>query len=241
MVSVQLMCGRLGLVTGRGLAAIICDRYPRWILWGACALLVTANVANIGADLGGMGEAAELVSGVPSLVWAPVFGLLMIAVLFWSSYHVIARVFKWLTLVLFAYVATAWVAHVDWKAALLATVIPRMQWSRDSMAVFVAILGTTISPYLFFWQAAQEVEQEHDEGRDPEGTPGVTAPQIQRLRIDTITGMTASNVIMYFIILTTAATLHSHGLTHIETAKQAAEALRPPSPATRPIGSSRSD
>jgi NRAMP (natural resistance-associated macrophage protein)-like metal ion transporter len=166
MVAVQLMCGRLAMVTGRGLAAVIRLNYPRWILWGACLLLITANVINIAADLGGMGEAAAMVSGIDAEIWTPLLAALIVSFLFWSSYLQIARIFKWITLLLLAYVATAFFAHVDWRAALVATALPRLSWSRDSLAVLVGILGTTISPYLFFWQAAQEVEVERAQGRN---------------------------------------------------------------------------
>jgi NRAMP (natural resistance-associated macrophage protein)-like metal ion transporter len=227
MVGVQLMCSRLGMVTGRGLAAVVRLHYPRWVLWGACLLLITANVFNIAADLGGMGESAAMVTGVSAKLWTVFFTGLIISFLFWSSYRQIARVFKWITLVLLAYVATAFFAHVDWRSALAATFIPRLTWSRDSLSVLVAILGTTISPYLFFWQAAQEVEEERAQGRNLAQRKGATDAELRRARTDVVTGMFASNFIMYFIILTTASTLHAHGETHIATARQAAEALRP--------------
>jgi NRAMP (natural resistance-associated macrophage protein)-like metal ion transporter len=227
MVSVQLMCGRLGMVTGKGLAAVVRQHYPRWVLWGSCLLLITANVINIAADLGGMGEAAEMVTGISKLLWTPVLTILITSFLFWSSYRQIARIFKWITLVLLAYVVTAFFAHVDWRAALSATLLPRLSFSKDSLSVLVGILGTTISPYLFFWQAAQEVEEERAAGRNLAQRKGATDAELRRLRVDVFTGMFASNFIMYFIILTTAATLHGHGETHIDTARQAAEALRP--------------
>ncbi len=160
-------------------------------------------------------------------LWTLLFTALIVSFLFWSSYRQIARVFKWITLVLLAYVATAFLAHVDWKAALMATILPRLSSSRDSLAVLVGILGTTISPYLFFWQAAQEVEEERAMGRNLAQRKGATDAELRRARTDVIVGMIASNFIMYFIILTTAATLHTHGVTHIDTARQAAEALRP--------------
>lgn len=227
MVSVQMMCSRLGMVTGRGLASVIRRHYPRWVLWGACFLLITANVFNIAADLGGMGASAAMVTGVSARIWTVFFTGVIISFLFWSSYRQIARVFKWITLVLLAYVATAFFAHVDWRSALAATIVPHLAWSRDSLSVLVAILGTTISPYLFFWQAAQEVEEERAQGRNLAQRKGATDAELRRARVDVVTGMFASNLIMYFIILTTAATLHAHGATHIDTARQAAEALRP--------------
>jgi Mn2+/Fe2+ NRAMP family transporter len=174
-----------------------------------------------------MAEAAEMVTGINKLVWTPVWTILITSFLFWSSYRQIARIFKWITLVLLAYVVTAFFAHVDWRAALTATVLPRLSFSKDSLSVLVGILGTTISPYLFFWQAAQEVEEERAAGRNLARRKGATDAEIRRMRIDVFTGMFASNFIMYFIILTTAATLHAHGTTHIDTARQAAEALRP--------------
>ena len=228
MAAVQLMCARLGLVTGRGLAGVVRRRYPRWVLWGACALLVAANVVNIGADLGGMAEATELVTGVSSLVWTPLYAGLIVSLLFWSSYLHIVRVFKWLTLVLFAYVLTAFLSRPDWYAVLRSTFVPRVEWSSDYLATFVGILGTTISPYLFFWQAAEEVEEERAQGRRSVARrKGATAEELRRARTDVLTGMFFSNLVMYFIILTTAATLHAHGQTDITTARQAAEALRP--------------
>ncbi len=165
MVSVQLMCSRLAMVTGRGLAAVVRRRYPRWVLWSACLLLVVANTINIGADLGGMADATQMITGISSLVWLPLYAGLMIVLLFYSSYRTIARIFKWLTLVLFAYVITAFVAKPDWGQVLRATFIPDIQWSGAYLSVLVGILGTTISPYLFFWQAAEEVEEERAMGR----------------------------------------------------------------------------
>jgi NRAMP (natural resistance-associated macrophage protein)-like metal ion transporter len=227
MVSVQMMCGRLGMVTGRGLAGVIRRRYSKWILWGACSLLIVANVVNIAADLGGMADATQMVTGVNALVWTPLYTALIVSFLFWSSYRQIARIFKWITLVLLAYVITAFFAGVDWHQALLATLIPHPVWSRDYVEVLVGILGTTISPYLFFWQASQEVEEERAMGRTLAQRRGATVEELRGLRVDVITGMFASNFIMYFIILTTSASLHAHGIVKIDTAKEAAEALRP--------------
>ena len=228
MAAVQLMCSRLGMVTGRGLAAVVRRRYSRWVLWGACLLLIVANVINIAADLGGMAEATEMVTGIPSRWLTPVFAGVIVASLFWSSYRTIARIFKWLTLVLFAYVITAFLAHPDWAAVLRATFIPDIQWSNEYLSVLVAILGTSISPYLFFWQTAEEVEEERAEGRDTVAKRrGATDEELRRARTDVLTGMFFSNFVMYFIILTTAATLHAHGITKIATASQAAEALKP--------------
>ena len=228
MAAVQLMCARLGMVSGRGLASVIRRHYSRRVLWGACALLIVANVINIGADLGGMAEVSEMVTGVKAYVWTPLYAAFIVSLLFWSSYRRIASVFKWLTLVLFAYVLAAFLARPEWGAVLRATLVPHVEWSNGYLAVFVGILGTTISPYLFFWQAAQEVEEDRAAGRRTvRQRRGATDAELRRMRTDVLTGMFFSNLVMYFIILTTAATLHAHGETHIETARQAAEALRP--------------
>jgi NRAMP (natural resistance-associated macrophage protein)-like metal ion transporter len=228
MSSVQLMCARLGMVTGQGLAAGIRRNYPRWVLWGACSILVVANVINIGADLGGMAEAAELVTGIRPLIWIPFFALLILVLLIWTSYQWIARIFKWITLVLFAYVLASFFANVDWWQALKVTLVPHLEWSRGFLAVLVGILGTTISPYLFFWQAAEEVEEDRLKGQTTLAQrKGASPKELKDARTDTLIGMFFSNFIMYFIILTTGATLHAHGQTNITTAREAAEALRP--------------
>jgi NRAMP (natural resistance-associated macrophage protein)-like metal ion transporter len=227
MAAIQLMCARLGMVTGRGLGAAVRIHYPRWVLWGACSILVVANVINVGADLGGMAEATELVTGFKTLIWVPIYAFFILGMLIWSSYTLIARVFKWLTIVLFAYVLTSFYVHIEWKYALEKTFLPHLEWSRGFLSVLVAILGTTISPYLFFWQAAEEVEEERTKGRTFAGHKSATVEELKSARADTVTGMLFSNLIMYFIILTTAATLHAHGQVNITTAKQAAEALRP--------------
>ncbi len=227
MVAIQLMCARLGMVTGRGLAAAVRVYYPRWVLWGSCSILVVANVINVGADLGGMAEATQLITGIRSLLWIPVFALFILGMLFWASYKHVARIFKWLTLVLFAYVFASFYAHVDWRHALAVTFVPHLELSRGFAAVLVAILGTTISPYLFFWQAAEEVEEEQAKRPSLGKRKGATSKELRSARADTMVGMLFSNLIMYFIILTTAATLHAHGQTDITTAREAAEALRP--------------
>ena len=228
MAAVQLMCARLGMVTGRGLASVIRVRYPPWVLWPACLLVVVANVFNIGADLGGMADAMQMVTGIRFYYWTPFFTLLIVGLLFWTSYRTIAKIFKWLTLVLFAYVITAFLARPDWPAVLRYTFIPRIEWSRSYLAVLVGILGTTISPYLFFWQAAQEVEEDRAHGKATLAQRrGASDEELGAARTDVLTGMFFSNLVMYFIILTTATTLHAHGMTSITTAKEAAEALRP--------------
>jgi NRAMP (natural resistance-associated macrophage protein)-like metal ion transporter len=227
MSAVQLMCGRLGMVTGRGLSGAVRIHYPHSVVWGACVLLVVANVFNIGADLGGMADATQMVTGIPALIWTPFYTAFIVLALFFFSYRQIAQIFKWMTMALAAYVVTAFFAHVDWRAALLATVTPRLHWSASYLSVMTGILGTTISPYLFFWQASQEVEEERAQGRTLAQRRGATDQELRALQTDTLTGMFFSNFIMYFIILTTGATLNAHGITRIDTAREAAEALKP--------------
>jgi len=228
MAAIQLMCARLGMVTGRGLASVIRKRYSRWVLWLACALVIVANVFNIGADLGGMADAMQMISGVRAYFWTPFFAALILGLLFWTSYRTMARIFKWLTMVLFAYVVAAFMSHPNWSDVFRQTFIPHVEWSRGYLSVLVGILGTTISPYLFFWQAAQEVEEDRDHGKTTVAQrQGATNKELRVTKRDVITGMLLSNLVMYFLILTTGATLNAHGQKNIETAKQAAEALRP--------------
>ena len=228
MTAVQLVCARIGLVTGRGLAGAVRHHYPRWFLSVACLLLLGANVFNIAADLGGMADAAELLTGLPSMAFVPVFGLTIIAVTLWTSYTTFAGCLKWLTAVLFAYVVAAFLATPDWRAGLWATIVPEIRLDRTFVGTLVGILGTTISPYLFFWQASQEVEEERARGRRTLAQRrGATPDELSDARLDVATGMFFSNLVMYFIILATASTLHRAGQHEIESSRQAAEALRP--------------
>jgi NRAMP (natural resistance-associated macrophage protein)-like metal ion transporter len=228
MAAVQLMCARLGMVTGRGLGSVLRTRYAGWVSWLACFVVVVANVFNIGADLGGMADCMQMLTGTPAFKWTPIFAIIIVALLFWTSYRTMAHLFKWLTLVLFAYFICAFLAHPDWSAVVKATFIPHVEWSQSYLAVLVGLFGTTISPYLFFWQASQEVEEERDRGKTTVAERrGATVKELRLARTDVVTGMLLSNLVMYFLILTSAATLHAHGVRQIETAKQAAEALRP--------------
>src|SRR5580658_1290544 len=216
MVAVQTMCARLGMVTGEGLAGVIRRQYPRWVLWSACALLVIANTVNIGADLGGMANVTEMMTGVKSVYWTLVYALMIGSFLIWSSYYTIARIFKWMTLVLFSYVLAAFFAKPDWAEVLRSTFIPHIEWSGAYWATLVGIFGTTISPYLFFWQASEEVEEERAQGRlTVESRQGATDFELRASRNDVMLGMFFSVLVMYFIVLTTAATLHAHGRTSI--------------------------
>jgi NRAMP (natural resistance-associated macrophage protein)-like metal ion transporter len=228
MTAVQLMCARIGVVTRRGLAAVLREHYSRWLLWFACLLLLVANTINIAADLGGMAAAASMLSGIPSVWFVPAFTIAILALLIFASYAYMTRIFKWLTLVLFAYVLAAFVANPDWFEVFRETFLPRIQYTHDYLLTFVAILGTTISPYLFFWQAAQNAEQKEHLEKKIEGRPRrAMERELRSSGRDVGAGMFISNLIMFFIILTAGATLHKAGQTNIETAEQAAAALRP--------------
>jgi len=228
MGAVQLMCARLGMVSGRGLAGLLRERYPRWVALFACALLLCANTVNIAADLGGVAAVLHMVAGGDARAWLLGVSTLILAVLAIGSYPQIARVLKWLTLVLFAYVVAGFLARPHWGSVLRATFVPSIQWSREYLVALVAVLGTTISPYLFFWQSSEEVEEEMQRGKVTVAQRrGASARAIHAANVDVWTGMVISTVIAYFIILTTGSTLHPAGIMRIETAAQAAEALRP--------------
>src|SRR6202158_205125 len=228
MTAVQLMCARIGLVSGRGLASVLRRYYSRKLLWFACMLVLVANTVNIAADLGGMAEAAQMLTGIPAIWFIPVLTFTITVLLVFASYKAMVRVFKWLTLVLFAYVGAAFLAHPRWGEVARATVLPRLTLDSNYLMTFVGILGTTISPYLFFWQAAEEVEEEKALGRGTVGRRmGASHEELKACRTDVVTGMTISVVVFYFIILTTGATLYVSGQRDIQTAQQAAEALRP--------------
>jgi len=228
MAAIQLVCAHIGVVSGRGLAGAMRAHYPRWFLYAACVLLLVANVFNIATDLAGMADAAETLTGVTSGLWVPVFGLLVLAATIYTSYATFALWLKWLTAVLFAYVISAFLAHPNWANALRDTLVPRLSLDAAFVSTLVGILGTTISPYLFFWQASQEVEEERALGRRTvRERHGATDHELRDVRRDVVTGMVFSNVVMYFIMLSAAATLHRAGRVDIETSRQAAEALRP--------------
>ena len=228
MAAVQNVCARLGLVAGTGLAGILKEHYPRWILYPAVALVVTANTVNVGADLGAIADAAGIILGmpVPWLVLPIAVGIVALQVL--AGYRMIERVFKLLTLALLAYVIDVFLVRPDLGETLRATLVPTLSLEREYIATIVAILGTTISPYLFFWQASQEVEDEKAAGRRNRAQRrGAHWYELRIATIDVNIGMFFSNVVMYFIILATALTLHANGQTEIETGADAAEALRP--------------
>ncbi len=228
MAAVQMMCARIGKVTGQGLAANFKQRFPKWLLIVFGVALLVANTINIGADLSGMADAAAMLSGINSHWFVVVFALVISLATVRLRYKQIASVLKWLVLVLFAYPITAFVVGADWSQVMRDTFIPSMPHNRDEWSTLVAILGTTISPYLFFWQASEEVEEEKLDGqRTLAERRGATAEELGLRNIDVGVGAFFSNMVMFFIILATAITLNRHGITHIETSRQAAEALRP--------------
>ncbi len=228
MSAVQLISAHIGRVTGRGLAANMSQILPRWLVMLLVALLFFANTINVGADLSAMGDAARLVAGGNPHVFTVALALISLVLQVFVPYHRYSRVLKWLTLSLLAYAAVAIAVKVDWRAAATGLVVPHLE-GKEAVTVIVALFGTTISPYLFFWQTAQEVEEIEE---DPEAEPLRKAPaqaprEMRRMRIDTLVGMGFSNLIALAIIVATAATLHAAGKTEIGTAAEAAEALRP--------------
>jgi NRAMP (natural resistance-associated macrophage protein)-like metal ion transporter len=228
MAAVQMMCARIGMVSGRGLTAAFKTRFPRRLVLAAITALLVANTVNVGADLAGMADAAEMLTHVSSHAWVIVFAFGISWATVRLRYYHIASVLKWLSLVLFAYVISAFVIHPDWSAALRDTFIPTLPRGKEAWQTLVAIFGTTISPYLFFWQATQEVEEEKAAGRNTLGQrKGATRHEIRVRKFDVGVGTFFSNLVMYFIILATAFTLNRSGHTSIETATDAAVALRP--------------
>jgi NRAMP (natural resistance-associated macrophage protein)-like metal ion transporter len=228
MAAVQMMCARIGKVTGQGLAGNFRHRFPRWLLLLFVIALLTANTINIAADLAGMADAAAMISGINSRWFVVAFALLISWATVRLQYKQIANVLKWLCLALFAYPVTAFIVGANWGQVLRDTLIPSMPHSRNEWATLVAILGTTISPYLFFWQASEEVEEEKSAGQSTLALrKGATARELGLRNIDVGVGAFFSNMVMFFIILTTAITLNRHHITNIQTTRQAAEALRP--------------
>jgi NRAMP (natural resistance-associated macrophage protein)-like metal ion transporter len=228
MAAVQMMCARIGMVTGEGLASGLLKKIPRWVCIAFVFALLIANTINVGADLSGMADAAELLTGWNSHIFVIVFGTVIAVVTVKFRYHQIARVLKWLVLSLGAYVVTAFLTRPDWKVVFHDTLIPSWPADRETWSTIVAIFGTTISPYLFFWQAAQEVEEENAMGRRMIILRyGATKSEIVNRRIDVGLGTFFSNAVMFFVILCCATTLHKHGVTAVSSTKEAAEALRP--------------
>ncbi|HJZ78940.1 MAG TPA: divalent metal cation transporter [Pyrinomonadaceae bacterium] len=228
MTAVQLICARIGMVSGMGLAAVLRRHYARNLLYLTVFLLVVANTINAGADIGAIAAAINLLVPVPIYLLVLPIALIILALQLWGSYRLIARTFKWLALALFAYVGSSFFARPDWFEVIKATFLPKLSFDPPFLATLVAIFGTTISPYLFFWQADQEVEEEISFGRITRSQRrGASDAEMKYARWDVYLGMFFSNLVMYFIILATAATLFKSGKTNIQSATDAAEALRP--------------
>lgn len=226
---IQEMCARIGLVTGRGLAANIRLSFPRWVLYLCTTLLFIANVINIGADLGAMAKASQLVFPNITFSFAVVtFTILSLFLQVFFSYEKFARYLKWLALILIAYIITAFMVKIDWGELALGALIPTFQFQKEQIILIAAILGTTISPYLFFWQTSQEVEEEILDGKTTlESRQETSDKSIKKMRVDVWSGMFLSNLVMFFIIATCAATLHQAGIYNISNAAEAAAALEP--------------
>ncbi|HEY2112829.1 MAG TPA: divalent metal cation transporter, partial [Dongiaceae bacterium] len=229
MAAIQLISARIGRVTGRGIAGNIRRYYARSLLYPLVGMMIVANTINLGADLGAMGAAVKLLVGGPSLLYVAAFGLGTVLLEVFMRYSRYVSVLKWLSLSLLAYVATAFIVDLPWGKVALGVFVPHLTWSRDYLVTIVAVLGTTISPYLFFWQAESEVEdtQEAPEAEPLKQAPEQAPKEIRRMEIDTYLGMGVSNLVALFIVVTTAATLNAHGVTNIQTSSDAAEALRP--------------
>jgi NRAMP (natural resistance-associated macrophage protein)-like metal ion transporter len=228
MTVIQDVAAQIGSVTGRGIAANLRRHYPRPLLWSAVSLLLFANIVNLGADLSAMGAVMQMLVGGEVVAYTLGFGLLCVLLEIFLNYRRYAAVLKFTTLSLFAYVAVVFAVHLPWQQALRGVLVPHVEWTAAFATGFVAILGTTISPYLFFWQAAQEIEEEKRSHAKPlYVTPGKAGPEMARIRQETLVGMVFSNIVAIFIVWAAAATLNAHGVTTIGSASQAAEALRP--------------
>jgi NRAMP (natural resistance-associated macrophage protein)-like metal ion transporter len=229
MAAIQEICGRIGRVTGCGLAANLRKNYPRPLLFFVVLAMSAANVFNLGADIGAMGSSVALLIPGRETLFTIIFGIFSLLTIVFVPYTTYAKYLKWLTLSLFAYIGVAFLVHISWREVASATLIPRMAMSRESFVALIAVLGTTISPYLFFWQASQEAEEvKNNRGEKAlKRAPAQAPEQLERIRADTLAGMAFSNIVAFFIILTAAATLHAHGVTDISTCAQAASALEP--------------
>jgi NRAMP (natural resistance-associated macrophage protein)-like metal ion transporter len=229
MAAIQEISARIGRVTGRGIAANLRRYYPRWLLYAIVVLLLFANVVNLGADIGAMGAAINLLIGGPAWLYCILVAIVSVTLQIWIPYRKYTRVLKWLTISLLAYVATVFVVRVDWQKAIQGTFVPEISLTPSYLQALVAVFGTTISPYLFFWQSSEEVEEMRSAPTKKalKEAPRQGEANLRRIRLDTYTGMAFSNLIGYFIILTVAVTLKANGKTDIDSAQQAAEALRP--------------
>lgn len=228
MVAIQEMSARIGIVTGKGITKIIKENYSRRLLYAIVLLLFVANTINLGADLGAMAESARLIYNLPAAVYLALFFLVILGLEIYLAYHQYAKILKWLTLFLFSYVITGLIVSSHWGEIIKATFLPHLEFNFQFLLIITGVLGTTISPYMFFWQAAQEVEEAQDQKYlDQFRLPDVPPQYLANMRLDTFIGMFFSELATWFIIITTAAVLHGNGITDIKTAAQAASAIEP--------------
>ncbi len=228
MIVVQHICAKIGMVSGRGLAGVLNRYYSKKLLYPVVIGLVIANTINAGADIAAISAAINMFVPIPISAMVIPIAVAIVVLQVWGSYRVMVKIFKWLTLSLFAYVIAAFLARPDWYAVARATLVPQIQFTSEYITTIVAILGTTISPYLFFWEASEEVEEEKSEGRrDVNARRGATDKEIKKEKLDTIVGMLFCNLVFYFVIVSAGATLHASGQTNIQSATEAAQALRP--------------
>jgi Mn2+/Fe2+ NRAMP family transporter len=229
MTAIQEISARVGRVTGCGISANLRKCYPKWLLYVVVPLMLTGNIFNLGADVGAMGASAQLL--IPGRAWIYIllFGVISLLLQLFVPYSHYVKYLKWLTISLFAYVATAFFVRLSWRQVLYSTALPRLTWNREYLIGLIAVFGTTISPYLFFWQASQEVEEvKKNRGEKAlKRAPRQAVAQLGRIHVDTYLGMALSNIVAFFIILTTAATLHEHGIVQLTSSAEAAQALAP--------------
>jgi NRAMP (natural resistance-associated macrophage protein)-like metal ion transporter len=227
LIAVQEACARIGAVTGKGIAAVVKERYSKKILYGTLILILVANTINLGTDLGAMGAAAQLIVPINFAVLVLFFTALILILEIFTSYRTYARILKWLCVALFSYVITVFLVHEPWATILKATFIPHIEFTSAFFFIITGVIGTTISPYMFFWEASEEVEEERSKGMIHDGKPTVTKPFMKRLRLDNFFGMLSSQIATWCIIVVAATVLNHNGLTNITSAAQAARALEP--------------
>ncbi len=227
LTAVQEACARIGAVTGKGIAAVVKEHYSKKVLYGTLALILVANTINLGADLGAMGAAAQLIVPVSFTVLVLFFTALILILEIFTSYRTYARILKWLCVTLFSYVITVFLVHEPWGVILKATFVPHIEFSSAFFFIITGVIGTTISPYMFFWEASEEVEEERSKRMIHNGVPKLTKPFMKRLRLDNFMGMLSSQIAAWCIIVVAATVLHGNGITHIATAADAAKALAP--------------
>ena len=227
LIAVQEACARIGAVNGKGIAAIVKEHYSKQVLYGMLALVVIANTINLGADLGAMGAAAQLIVPVNFTVLVLFFTATILVLEIFTDYKTYSTILKWLCLTLFSYVITVFLVKEPWGTILKATFIPHIEFTAGFFFIITGVIGTTISPYMFFWEASEEVEEEKSRDMIRNGVPRVTKPFMRRLRLDNFLGMLSSQIAAWCVIVVGATVLHQHGITHITNAAQAAQALEP--------------